>query len=194
MATRVGLKIPGPLPFDEWEQAGLKIFRIAESSCWCLGDWLLYGKSRYSDRYRKAIEAAGLDYQTLRNYAWVARQFELWRRRENLSFQHHAEVAGLPSEEQDQWLDRAEREGWSRNKLRDQLRASRGDGVERPGPGTAVALPKVSVPHEHIALWRDAALRSGIDFKLWLIKALDEAAASELEFSGDQEQVKSAVT
>jgi hypothetical protein len=41
------------------------------------------------------IVATGLDYQTLRNYAAVARRFELSRRRDNLSFHHHAELCAL---------------------------------------------------------------------------------------------------
>ena len=49
-----------------------------------------------------------LDYQTLRNYAWVARRFPAGRRRAGVSFAHHAEVARLPEPEQDYWLRRAE--------------------------------------------------------------------------------------
>ena len=41
-----------------------------------------------------------LDYQTLRNYAWVARRFAMSRRRDTLSFGHHAEVPALPEPEQ----------------------------------------------------------------------------------------------
>lgn len=35
----------------------------------------MYGQAAYTGRYRDAIEQASLDYQTLRNYAWVARRF-----------------------------------------------------------------------------------------------------------------------
>lgn len=125
MVTRVGLELPATLEFGAWEQAGLKIARIADSSAWCLGDWLIYGQNVYAGRYRHAVAMAGLDYQTLRNYAWVARRFELCRRREGLSFQHHAEVAALSVADQDRWLDRAEQGGWSRNQLRSGIRAER---------------------------------------------------------------------
>ncbi len=53
----------------------------------------MFGERRFGTRYRSAIEATDLDYQTLRNYAWVARNVDAGRRREELSFQHHAEVA-----------------------------------------------------------------------------------------------------
>lgn len=78
--TRVGLQIPAAVSYDTWESAGRRISAVANSSAWCLGDWLVYGQWRYTDRYRRAVDAVGLDYQTLRNYAWVARRFEVSRR------------------------------------------------------------------------------------------------------------------
>lgn len=41
----------------------------------CLGDWLAYGQAVYANRHRTAVERTSLNYQALRNYAWVARQF-----------------------------------------------------------------------------------------------------------------------
>src|SRR2546421_9862203 len=63
MATRVGLRFPRSLTFENWQRAGEKIARIVDSSAWCLGDWLIYGELRCAERYRQAIEAVGLDYQ-----------------------------------------------------------------------------------------------------------------------------------
>jgi hypothetical protein len=42
------------------------------------------------------------------NYAWVARRFELSRRRDTLTFGHHAELAALREPEQGSWLDQAQ--------------------------------------------------------------------------------------
>ena len=66
------------------------------SSAWCLGDRLVYGEDACSGPYRNAIEQTSLDYQTLRNSAWVARRFSLSRRRDTLSLAHHAEEARQP--------------------------------------------------------------------------------------------------
>ncbi|MFF3324039.1 LmbU family transcriptional regulator [Streptomyces sp. NPDC002889] len=178
LTTRVGLKIPATLSYDRWEKAGLHIFQIADSSAWCLGDWLVYGQERYADRYRTGVQSAGLDYQTLRNYAWVARHFELSRRREALSFGHHAEVVSLPPAEADAWLDRAEQHGWSRNKLRLQLRESR-QGNRAATPARA-SLPQISAPCDRVERWREAASRVERDFEEWILVALDRAAAHEL--------------
>jgi len=177
-ATRVGLRFPGKVPFEVWEQAGEHLVRIADSSTWCLGDWLVYGQDEYADRYQRAVAMLGLDYQTLRNYAWVARRFSSARRRSALSFQHHAEVAALPVADQDLWLDRAEQHGWSRNQLRRHVRANRATG-EAKVPAQTV-LPKLPVSAERVNRWREAADQSSSPFEAWVIAALDRAANATL--------------
>lgn len=179
LTTRVGLQLPARLTYDRWEKAGQRIFQIADSSAWCLGDWLVYGQEQYADRYQAGAEAAGLDYQTLRNYAWVARHFELGRRREALSFGHHAEVASLPPAEADVWLDRAEQHSWSRNQLRATLRESRqGNRAATPQRDH---IPRISASGDRVELWREAASKAERDFEDWIVAALDRAAAHELD-------------
>jgi hypothetical protein len=121
---RSGLIISGPISFHRWEQAGHQLISFAESTAWWIADWLAYGESSFHDRYREAVERTSLSYQTLRNYVWIARRFDLSRRRDNLSFGHHAEVAALDRPEQDYWLRKAEEFGWSRNQLRSNVKAS----------------------------------------------------------------------
>jgi hypothetical protein len=178
LTTKVGLRFPANVTFDSWQRAGVQISRIVDSFAWCLGDWLVHGQQRYTDRYRKAVGAIGLDYQTLRNYASVARRVELPRRRSALSFQHHAEVAALPDTEQEIWLSRAEEGGWSRNQLRQHLQAARRDRATETMTAT---LPKIFVHKEKMAKWRMAADRSSSQFENWVTTALDRAAAQELD-------------
>ena len=178
--TRVGLRIPDRLAFEAWQAAGAQIARVVDSSAWCLGDWLVYGERRFIDRYRDAVAAVGLEYQTLRNYAWVTRRFELSRRRQCLTFQHHAEVASLSSQEQDEWLDRAERGGWSRNQLRKAVRDARQDALAAAAVESAL-LPRIRVDNDRIGRWRAAAERAQHDFEAWLVVALDEAARRQFE-------------
>lgn len=181
LMTRLGLKVPENLAFDRWQQAGRQLSGIVESSAWCLGDWLVYGQRNYADRYQLAIEAANLDYQTLRNYAWVARRFEMSRRREGLSFQHHAEVASRPPAEQDELLDRAEKLGWSRNQLRRRVNERR-QGQQRGGE--APVLPRLRVPPEQVERWRVAAASLGTGLDDWIVATLDNAAARVLTGNG----------
>lgn len=121
---RLGIRFPRQLPYEKWLGIGRQLAAVSTSSAWCLGDWLVHGEDVYSGRYRDAIEQTSLDYQTLRNYAWVARRFPVSRRRDTLSFAHHAEVARLSEPEQEFWLRKAEEHSWSRNRLRREVRGS----------------------------------------------------------------------
>jgi hypothetical protein len=106
-------------------KAGLKRVRLGFSSLLAnlkgstgCGRWhSVDGEQRYGER--KAIvdaeEREGPAYQTCRNAASICRAFPLEssRRRELLTFNHHVEVASLPSDEADALLDWCEaREGW----------------------------------------------------------------------------------
>ncbi|MFD0689948.1 LmbU family transcriptional regulator [Actinomadura fibrosa] len=181
MTTRTGLILPPRLTIDAWKEIGEELSVLWDSTCWWQGDWLLYGQDRYPDRYQRAVEDSGLDYQTLRNYAWAARRFPPSRRRPKLSLQHHAEVASLPEEDQDLWLDRAEREGWSRNRLRRHLQDHEAGG-RRLGAAADGTLA-LKVPAGRQERWRRAAERRGSALSSWIAHVLDQAAEQALEAS-----------
>ncbi|MBW4722180.1 LmbU family transcriptional regulator [Saccharothrix sp. SC076] len=174
----MGLHFAANLSYGDWERAGTQLSRIVSSSAWCLGDWLVRGQENYPDRYVRAVETAGLDYQTLRNYAWVARCFPMRRRRERLSFQHHAEVAALDVARQDEWLDRAEEGSWSRNELRRRMRAHRQGAAAITA--TTSLLPRVPVARERVERWRAAARRVDNHLEHWMVVVLDHAAENVL--------------
>ena len=174
-AVRTGLKIKEGLPFDEWCRLGAQVGALADASAWWIGDWLVYGQRAFPGRYRKAIEVTGFGYQTLRNYAWVASQIPVYRRRDSLSFGHHAEVAALPVEDQEMWLMRALRGSWSRNELRSRLRAW-GRGELAPTP-VSIALQVEDDRHER---WQAAAYADGRPLSAWITEVLDQAAARAL--------------
>jgi hypothetical protein len=177
MTKRTTLSIPQGMPIGAWRNLGRQIFVIADSSGWWLGDWLIYGQAAYPNRYKHAIAETSLDYQTLRNYAWVARRFTPDRRRERLSFQHHAEVASLPVPEQDQWLTRADHHGWSRNQLRRQIHSSR-SGAD---PTQEALHIQMSIVADQKQRWQDAAERAEKDLLGWMVSILDHAATAATE-------------
>lgn len=178
LTTQTGLHMPVGLNFDVWEKTGRQLAGIVDSSAWWLGDWLVYGKDHYPDRYERSIRIAGLKYQTLRNYAWVSRRFSLDRRRDTLSFQHHAEVASLPLDEQEKWLDRAEEKKWSTKLLRDSIQDAR-DNTNRIE--SRPATRRLALPSNRVQWWYKAAERSGIEFQNWIQLTLDNAAQRVLE-------------
>jgi hypothetical protein len=110
------------LTVDEWQRFGPRIGLVSKSTNWWLGDWVRFGQRHYDQRYRRAAELTGYDEQTLMNLAYVAGRFGISRRRETVSWSHHAEVAKLELGDQDVWLDRAEHKHLSVRKLRTEIR------------------------------------------------------------------------
>jgi hypothetical protein len=113
------------LTATQWFRQGRWLGALARGSGWWIGDWLRYGSARYGERYAPAAQATGYDVHSLMNMAYVAGRFDISRRRDALSFSHHAALAGLPVEEQDLWLDRTEVSRLSVRQLRSELRQAR---------------------------------------------------------------------
>jgi hypothetical protein len=189
MLSGTGLQLPRQLPFERWLSIGRQLSAVCTSAAWCLGDWLVFGEQAYAGRYRQAIERTSLDYQTLRNYAWVARRFAMSRRRDTLSFGHHAEVAALPEPEQDFWLRKAEEHRWPVKQLRRQVRASLAersagqDDQDSPGPDRrdwVVLSLQICISPSLLATCRAAADRSNLSIEAWTVLVLEHAARHEL--------------
>ncbi|TNH22733.1 antibiotic biosynthesis protein [Micromonospora orduensis] len=172
---RTRLDLPDALPLETWCQIGSQILRLSDSSSWWIGDWLVFGQEKYRDRYKRAMAETRLDYQTLRNYAWVARCFAPSRRRPALTFQHHMEVAALPEEEQDHWLDFAQRMHWSRNELRKQLRASVENHHESEAESVRLQL---QISPERMERWETAAAQHNCTLAEWMARVLDRAVTT----------------
>jgi hypothetical protein len=165
------------LPFDGWKALGVKIAFYSDATGWWLGDWLAFGQLKYGRRYKEGAILTGLDYQTLRNYAVVARRFELSRRRDNLSFQHHAEVCALPDNDQDAWLDRSAENLWSKGELRRRLRAA----DTGPAPSASNKTLRLRLEPQRHQRWHQAAQRSDCPLEVWVVRMLDDAATAALD-------------
>jgi hypothetical protein len=171
----VGMRFSEALSFQGWLEVGRRVRTHHDASLWWLGDWLNHGRRMYGRRYKYGVVMTGLDYHTLRNYAMVARRFELSRRRDSLSFHHHAELCPLTTEEQDRWLDRAERGAWTRNELRRRLR----EELHPQGTQIAIGL-RIALDAARRSRWLGAAEASGTKLEEWAIATLDAAAADIL--------------
>lgn len=122
-ATAAGLSFGAELSYAEWESVGFELAKVGKAMQWWIGDWVNYGGKRYGETYKAAIDATGMAYQTVANFASVCSTFEFSRRRENLSFNRHVAVQSLEPDQQDELLDRAEAEGLSCAKLREIVRS-----------------------------------------------------------------------
>ena len=146
------------LTFEQWADAGRDLLRMGRAVNWWLGDWILYGERRYGEMYADAIDLTGLEYGTLANIVRVARHVESSRRREQLSWSHHVEVAALSPAEQDEWLRRADQDGLTVARLRARLSSSSvpetAAGLVEPEPPVPTHAVRISC---HIAAESDAA-------------------------------------
>jgi phage N-6-adenine-methyltransferase len=114
----VGLTVNGEVAYEDWAAFGETLQRVEGSINWWIGDWINYGERKYGEAHTQAMEATGKAYTTIANCAWVASKIDFSRRRENLSWSHHMEIAKCEPDEQLYWLDRAEKESWSVAELR----------------------------------------------------------------------------
>ncbi len=114
--STVGLDLPDDLSFEQWNGIGAALQGVGRSVQWWIGDWLRYGERRYGEMYAQAIEETGRSYDNLRTAKAVAERIQFDRRRSNLSFGHHAEVAFR--DDADELLDLAEQRDFSVRDLR----------------------------------------------------------------------------
>lgn len=117
--TETGLELPENLDIAEWVRVGEVLKVMSKSVQWWAGDWLAYGERRYGEEAFQALEKAD---QTLANWAWVCRKVHPSRRREDVGFSVHAELAPLPPEEQELALTKASEEDWTVKRAREEVR------------------------------------------------------------------------
>jgi hypothetical protein len=109
----------------EWIIQGRRLGAIGRGVAWWIGDWVNYGNAKFGQKYSRAARITGYDVQSLMNMSYVASRFGCSRRREKLSWSHHAELAGLEVEYQEMWLENAERKHLSVRGLREAVRTWR---------------------------------------------------------------------
>jgi hypothetical protein len=189
--TPLGLEFPEELAIEAWAEVGRGLWRAGQVCQWRLGDWAAFGLRKYDEArgknradepppitLRDFAAANGIEYQTLRNLAWVSRAIPLSRRRDKLEWTKHAEVAALSASEQAKWLDKMEREDLPRSQVRQQIRLSQGESnaLLKDGPVTKFVTkglddftawlrtrPEGFWDAEHRAIWREK-LRPIVEF------------------------------
>ena len=130
--TELGLIFEGDISFEQWAELGAKTGRLVRTSVFLIGDWLVYGETRWNggarfepmpdatrSRYIIAMQATGLELKTMRNAATVARTIPHDQRRNDLTFEHHKLVTGIKdADERAEWLQKAQTHGLSTRRLR----------------------------------------------------------------------------
>jgi hypothetical protein len=120
-----GVVVTGNPTYEEWNAAAVWVQQVEKASPFWIGDLLAYGEAMYGEKYAQAIEATGHKVGYLMNVASVAAKIPAARRHPDLSFSHHQEVAALPEQQQNEWLDKAEVENWTSKELRNQIHVAK---------------------------------------------------------------------
>jgi hypothetical protein len=136
-ATLTSLTLPTDLPWEQYESLAFMLGQLHRTSAWLIGDLLNFGEKVYGETYAQAAEATGLSPGTLQNYTSVCSRIPRSRRRAAVPFSTHAEVAYKEPEEQEEWLNRAEQQRWTKAELRAQMRHEIEGTVQNDG------LPKL---------------------------------------------------
>ena len=162
--TPLGLRFHGEPDFKKWSALGRKIGQALRSMEFVIGDWLVYGEQHFKSSggrptncdYDAAIRATGLDYSTLRNYAYVSRRVTLSFRNDKVSWTHHRAVAKLPPAKQQHWIDLAanHEERITVRRLRTSINADRLVSVEElTTPPCDRAIITHIPPINRLTLW-----------------------------------------
>lgn len=140
--TKVGWVPPaGEMSSEQWLELGQQLVAVDRSMQWIIGDWWAYGADRKYGDGEALAEAIGIDYGTVRVYASIARSYEMLTRVNNLSFKHHRIVAGR--DDRAAWLNRAELEGWSCDRLMSEIKAVEQTAEAAEAAGSNVTAQQV---------------------------------------------------
>jgi len=120
--SKNGLEAIGSPTFEEWKKVGKWLSNASGAVHFWIGDWLNYGELKFNETYKLVMEQTGYEIQTLRNDKYIASRIPTERRRNSLSFDHHAQVASLTAEEQEEMLNLAEEKKLTRDELRKAVR------------------------------------------------------------------------
>lgn len=132
---RNSLILAEDVTLDEWKELGQSLKKIEGCVQFWIGDWARFGDKKgftgkYTDPkvYDQLGEITGLERNTLQRYKSVSDNVDSWRRRQDLSFEHHKEVASLPPDQQQHFLQVASEQKLSVRDLRREVHKSKVSG------------------------------------------------------------------
>lgn len=195
--TETSINFSAELDYDDWIQFVEQLVRVEASVQWWIGDMLVYGEQLYGERYTQAMNLTGKAPGTVANWEWVCSRIPRSRRRSDVPFTLHYEVAGLAPEDQAAWLQAAAEEGWSKTDLRRALRDNpSADSPPRPKPlqpapsasGSGETGPIEIVPEDGLRIAWSISVSVPETANLIGVQEAIEQSASALKVKLDQIQ------
>jgi hypothetical protein len=143
--TATGLTFRADTPLEVVGPLIERLTRQHKRIEWAIGDAINFGETNYPGMYEQWVEQTGLSENTLSTMRWVADRIDPLRRREDVGWSHHREVAPLEPKKQDELLSRAAEKGMTRFELRQAVKSEaekiRGRSVDADGEAIEAAEP-----------------------------------------------------
>lgn len=98
-APSIALSLPDTLAYQDWVDLGRDLALKRRSIDWLLGDWITFGREHFAEQIEMALGDVVGDEIALRRIEKTVRAFPPHLRDQTLSFDHHAHVADLPTQE-----------------------------------------------------------------------------------------------
>lgn len=133
----------GELTLEEARDVAQALGAMARGHQWWIGDLLVYSEDKFGEEFAQLEAELELEPRTAGNYRYVAAAVAPSRRREDLSWSHHAEVARLKPAQQKSMLKWAAEEAATVRELRIRV------AIEFPAGGEpSPALPGLEPAEE----------------------------------------------
>jgi len=119
--SRTSLVFKRDITEVEWMDVFKSLKMVEGCVQFWIGDCLAYRQQKWG-MYDEIVEETGYDKQSLKDIKWVSEKVESSLRKDDLSFNHHKEVASLTPEKQEIFLNKAVDEKLSVRDLREEIR------------------------------------------------------------------------
>lgn len=165
--TPVSLTMPKGFTFVQAETILTQLLAYGQAMPFWLGDLLVQEEMVRGETYAQLVPETHRETQTLKDYHWVASKVAGEIRRQELSYNHHKEVAKLEPKEQEKWLKVAVDEGLSTRELRHSIannKVMHADEIEKKsGANSGIKEPDLLDVLEDFEKWEKARLPRGED-------------------------------
>jgi hypothetical protein len=168
--SMVGYELPRLTDLKTWLEIGQQLEELHETQSrrlsavyWWIGDWLVFGEEHFGEEHSQALDEITANYrdETLRNMAWVASRIPRVSRLTDLSWSKHQAAAALSAPDQEEVLDAAVEEGWSVNRIRDEVKQRRrrkafvepaqsAPRLSSPSAATDIEVPREAPPTDDL--------------------------------------------
>lgn len=93
------LKFAATTTYEQWLSTGQTLASAKNHLDFMVGDWIAHGRKHFPEQIQLALEGLGIDQRQLKRIEKTVEAFPPHLRDKKLSFDHHAHVADLPTEE-----------------------------------------------------------------------------------------------